>query len=79
MTSKRARNAISRAYIRHYSDNRQTTAYVEWSDGSRTEGHAHILGDKPGGQGWLFTCGDHMTALLRRAERDGLPIEREIW
>lgn len=27
-----------RYYIRRYSDNEQTVAYVEWSDGSRTEG-----------------------------------------
>lgn len=46
--SKRVQAMITRAYVRHYSDNGQTKAYVEWSDGSRTEGHAHILGDKPG-------------------------------
>ena len=29
---------ITKMYIRHYTDNDQTTFYVEWSDGSRTEG-----------------------------------------
>lgn len=77
--AKRTQNTITRAYVRHYSDNRQTKAYVEWSDGSRTEGDAHIMGDKPGGNGWLLTTGTHMAALLARAERDGLAIERQTW
>ena len=79
MTIKHKQNAITRAYIRHYSDNSQTAAYVEWSDGGRTEAEAHILGDKPGGYGWLFTTGTHMTALLARATREGIAIEREMW
>lgn len=29
---------ITRAYVRRYRDNESTVAYVEWSDGSRTEG-----------------------------------------
>lgn len=74
---------ITKAYVRHYSDNRQTTACVEWIDGKgkagRTEGAAHIMGDKPGGYGWLFTTGTHMAALLARAAHEGIAIVRETW
>lgn len=59
-----ASNKIVKAFIRHYTDNNQTTAYVEWDDGARTEG-------KPDNT--------HMRALLMRAEREGLQIERETW
>lgn len=61
-------NKITRAYIRHYSDNGQTTAYIEWSDGSRTEGEA--TGNGPG---------LHMRALFARAQREGIKIEHENW
>jgi len=60
----RTQNTIKRAYVRHYSDNNQTTAYVEWSDGSSTEGEQDNL---------------HMRELFKRAEREGLTIERETW
>lgn len=33
-----ARATITKMYVRHYRDNGQTTTYVEWSDGARTEG-----------------------------------------
>lgn len=66
-----ARLKIVRAYTRHYSDNRQTKAYVEWSDGSRTEGDARCYNRVP--------IGLHMQALFDRALRDGLKIERETW
>ncbi len=59
-----APNTITKAFIRHYSDNGQTVAYVEWKDGVRTEGepeNAHIL------------------ALFARAQREGLRITRETW
>lgn len=59
---------ITRAYIRVYGDSGQRTAYVEWVDGKgksgRTEG-------KPSGL--------HMKALLARAKREGLTIEKEKW
>ena len=55
---------IKRAYIRHYSDNDQTTAYVEWSDGSRTEGDPDNT---------------HMIALLKRAWREGKTTTTEQW
>ena len=32
---------IKRAYTRYYRDNRQLMAYVEWDNGSRTEGEAY--------------------------------------
>lgn len=59
---------ITKAYIRTYSDNGQTVAYVEWIDDQgktgRTEG-------KP--NSW------HMKALLARAKREGIHVEREHW
>ncbi len=55
---------ISKAYIRHYTDNDQHTAYVEWSDGGRTEGEPE---------------NGHMLALFARAQREGLNITRETW
>lgn len=59
---------ITKAYIRTYSDNKQTTAYVEWTDSKgksgRTEG-------KPNNA--------HMQALLARAEREGVQVARETW
>lgn len=59
-----ARDEIDDAYIRTYSDSGQVTAYVEWSDGSRTEGNPN---------------GIHMTELIRRAKRDGIEVRSEIW
>lgn len=59
---------ITRAYIRHYSDNGQTVAYVEWIDDKgnrgRTEGKRNGL---------------HMRELFKRAKREGLTVEREQW
>lgn len=64
MTDLLERHEIKRAYVRHYSDNGQTKAYVEWLDGSRIEGDEH---------------NPHMRELFRRAKRDGITIERETW
>lgn len=61
---------ITKVYTRFYSDNRQLTAYVEWSDGSRTEGEAA----KP-----LTPKGLHMAALFDRAKREGQAITHEVW
>jgi len=55
---------IVKACIRHYSDNGQTTGYVDWSDGSRTEGRPR---------------GTHMQALFAAARRNGLKVTRETW
>ena len=64
---------IKRVYTRHYRDNNQRTAYVEWADGSRTEGPADDY------HGVLVPCGVHMGMLFDKALRDGLTIERETW
>lgn len=66
---------ITAAYIRHYHDNGQTTAYVEWIDGRGklgcTEGRiCSRTGDKPN-----QPAGPHMQALFARAEREGVTIE----
>ena len=59
---------ITKAYIRTYSDSGQVTAYVEWIDrdgkAGRTEGSQY---------GW------HMKALMARARREGLRVNRERW
>ncbi len=65
------RNKITRAYTRRYSDTGHVMAYVEWADGSRTEGKARHYNAVP--------IGPHMQALFDRALRDGLTIERETW
>ncbi len=61
---------IRRAFTRFYSDNRQLNAYVEWSDGSRTEGGA-VAPKRPSGL--------HMNQLFDRAKRDGVSITHEVW
>lgn len=53
-----------RYYIRRYSDNGQTTACVEWSDGSRTEGDPKS---------------EFMIRLMARADDDGAPFEYQNW
>jgi len=55
---------VTKAYIRHYSDNGQTKAYIEWADGARTEGERNNL---------------HMRELFKRTEREGITITRETW
>lgn len=59
---------ITKAYIRTYSDSGQVTAYVEWVDNKGktgcTEGEENNL---------------HMAALLKRAEREGVEVERQRW
>lgn len=64
---------IIRAYTRHYRDNDQLTAYVEWSDGGRTEGEAELY------HGVRVPCGEHMGALFDAALRQGHTIQRETW
>jgi len=59
---------ITRAYVRHYSDTGQITAYVEWID------HKGIAGRTEGTPG-----GAHMNALFSRAAREGVCIESEVW
>ena len=69
--------SINRIYVRRYSDTGQITAYVEWSDGSRTEASPAMFARKRAH--WVFTFGTHMHALFARAKREGLRIERETW
>lgn len=64
---------IKRAYTRHYRDNDQRSAYVDWADGSRTEGEAEDY------HGILLPVGMHMGLLFERALAQGLKIEHEIW
>jgi hypothetical protein len=64
---------IIRAYTRRYRDTGQVKAYVEWSDGSRTEGDAYNF------RGLFLPEGTHMGALFDRALRDGLAIEHDDW
>jgi hypothetical protein len=59
---------ITAAYTRTYSDSGQVRTYVEWVDHKgkwgRTEGDA---------------ANPHMSALLARATREGVPHKRETW
>jgi hypothetical protein len=64
---------IVKAYTRHYRDNDARKAYVEWADGSRTEGEADLY------HGLMVPRGAHMGALFDRAIREGLPVTREVW
>lgn len=80
---------ITRAYVRHYSDNGQTKAYVEWLN------HKGVFGRTEGDVGPCPCCGmervasfadgrkiqlgPHMAALFARAEREGVDIEQETW
>lgn len=59
---------IHAAYVRHYEDNGQTTAYVEWTDTRGTQGRT---------QGNLHNI--HMAALMRRAVREGVPVTKQVW
>ncbi len=66
---------ITKAYTRHYRDNEQTMAYVEWIDqrgrNGRTEGPCCEIDGRP--LGW------HMEALFNRARRENVKIEHETW
>ena len=69
---------ITKAYVRHYTDNGQTTAYVEWVDhngqSGRTEGAVRSQ------TGTIEQCyGPHMGALIARAICNGIEIEDQTW
>ncbi len=70
-------NTITRAYVRRYRDNGQTTAYVEWANGSRTEGPLRHSEHHRGPATPSF--GSHMHALFAAAKRNGVRLERETW
>lgn len=69
---------ITDAYVRHYSDNGQTTAYVAWVDSKgrtgRTEGAVRA---ESGTLAQVY--GEHMGALMARAICHGIEIRRERW
>lgn len=71
---------ITAAYVRHYRDNGQTTAYVEFIDGRGCPGR--VEGKWP--QEICPHCGgvvrgSHMAALLARAAREGITVTQEVW
>jgi hypothetical protein len=64
---------IKRVYTRHYTDNDTWRAYVEWADGSRTEGQAiEHKGD-------VLPTSLHMSNIFDRARRQGLTVEHQTW
>jgi hypothetical protein len=64
---------ITRIYTRHYTDNDQSKAYVDWSNGSQTAGEVEDY------HGVLIPVGTHMGALFDHGLREGLTIGREVW
>lgn len=68
---------ITRTIVRRYSDTGQVTAYVEWHDGSRTEGALRSF-DHPH-RDLIPSFGTHMHALFAKAKREGVPLVRETW
>lgn len=76
---------ITRIYVRRrYRALGKTTAHVEWSDGSWTEGLAWCTrtfrkGDFGRASEVTYDFGEHMHSLFRRAAREGLKLERETW
>ena len=72
---------ITRAYVRHYRDNGQHVAAVEWIDHKgkpgRTEGPVLLPGETRKPMAEVY--GPHMGALLARAICHGIEIERETW
>ena len=71
---------ITAAYTRHYRDNGQTMAYVEWIDhngrAGRTEGPVNPV--KPGAT-MAEKYGVHMGALIARAICQGVNVEHQVW
>ena len=59
---------ITDAYVRHYTDNGQTTAYVEWVDREGKSGRTEGQPD-----------GAHMQALLKMAAWEGVAVREETW
>jgi hypothetical protein len=66
--SKIVKIAITKAYVRHYRDNGQTVAYVEWIDTRGKAGRTEGTPDNP-----------HMRALFVRAAREGITPTNEVW
>lgn len=57
---------VTKAYVRHYSDNGQTTAYVEWQDERGTKGRT---------EGKEYD----MRHLMTAARDADVPVTRETW
>lgn len=72
---------ITAAYTRHYRDNGQTTAYVEWIDHAghkgRTEGP--LLLPRGSKRPLAEIYGLHMGALFARAICHGVEIDHQTW
>jgi hypothetical protein len=66
---------ITAAYIRHYHDNGQTTAYVEWIDGRGSKGRTKGRVMSRSGDPAKEPAGPHMQALFARAKREGVTVE----
>lgn len=66
---------ILSASVRHYRDNGQTTAYVEWIDARGTRGRTEGIADEQS----MMPIGAHMGALFARARHEGVTITRETW
>jgi hypothetical protein len=59
---------ITKVYTRHYRDNGQRTAYVEWIDNRGRKGLTEGLENSR-----------HMQALIKRGKRENISIVREVW
>jgi hypothetical protein len=76
---------FTRAYVRHYCDSNQVTAYLEWIDRNgktgRTESPVRLPWQAmhPDNTSLYAVYGLHMGALFAKAICHGLPIERETW
>jgi hypothetical protein len=59
---------ITRAAIRIYSNNGRHVALIWYIN---NHGHYEVIEGRPNGL--------HMLQLLKRAEREGVKVERQIW
>lgn len=65
---------ITKAYIRHYRENGQLAAYVEWIDAGGRCGRTEEIVSRRS-----IPASGHMVALMKRAVREGVTIERQDW
>jgi glycyl-tRNA synthetase (class II) len=61
---------ITDQYTRRYSDNGQITTYIEWVDIAGNKGRTEFDSNHHG---------EHAKALMRRADREGVPMRFEVW
>lgn len=73
---------ITHAFVRRYSDNNATVAYIEWVDhhgrAGRTEAHVKRI-ETHRGRPVTYYFGAHMHVLIVRAKREGISLTRERW